>query len=404
MATFDQIQGKRVNPSWRLAAVIVFMFAMGASRISQAWPSQTIPFNYGIQVSFDVTEQDLDYIRDSGVKWVRTVMNVGGNFTDYDAFMQRTWSRGLFPVFVLVGDVNNPPRTQAARNLYSNFAAAAASRYQNYIVVWEIWNEPNSATYWGGTPNAAEYAALAIQAGSAIKQVSAHTVIGPAASQIDVSYVQAILLAQPTLLHVLDGVSVHPYENSPTSVPETRLVQYANLMNTINPYIPVGRDVRIVCSEWGYSQQFVSETAQAAYLLRSWMVNHLIGSPLSIYYNLRDNAPGMPGWWGVLRNNYTKKNSYTAMQVLTNTLDGFTYIDRLATNSTSDFVLRFFNSMTSEWKYVAWTIGEAHSIALQTGAPTSITNYLGVSAILNPGPNGFIALPLNALPKYVDLP
>jgi hypothetical protein len=404
MTTSNHIQGSHANHSWRLVAAIALIVTAGSMRVSHALPSQTVPFNYGIQVSFDVTEQDLDYIRDSGVKWVRTVMNVGNSLASYDAFVQRTWSRGMFPVFVLIGDVNNPPRTQAARNLYINYATAAASRYQDNIVVWEIWNEPNNATYWGGTPNAAEYATLAIQAGSAIKQVSTHTVIGPAAGQIDVPYIQQVLLAQPTLLHVLDGVSVHPYENSPTSIPETRLVQYANLANAISSYIPPGRDVRIVCSEWGYSQQFVSETAQAAYLLRSWMVNHQIGSPLSIYYNLRDNAPGMPGWWGVLRNDYTEKNSYKAIQVLTSTLSGHTYIDRLATASTSDFILRFFNPTNNDWKYVAWTIAEAHSIPLQTGAPTTIKNYLGASTVLNPGPNGFISLPLNALPKYVDVP
>jgi len=394
----------RLRGTWRSPSVWAAVLLLGSAPSSRAdWPPQTVPLNYGLQVSYNVTSQDLDALRDSGVKWVRTVVSVGGDYTPYDNFVAGTTSRGMIPILILIGDPNNPPRTQAARDAYNAYAAAVAYRYRNYNLLWEIWNEPNNGPFWGGSPNAAEYAALAIQAATAIKQSSPHGVLAPAAGKIDVPYVQQVLAAQPTLLSVVDGVSVHPYETSATTPPETRITPYANLANAVAPYIPAGRDVRIVCSEWGYSQQFVSESAQAAYLLRSWMVNHLMGVELSVFYSLRDNAPGMQGLWGVLRNNYTPKESYTAVQVLVGTMQGFTYVDRYPT-AQGDYVLRFRNANTGQWKYVAWTTGAAHTIPLQTNGATTVVNYLGGAVTLNPGPNGYVQVPLNAFPKYVTIP
>ena len=79
----------------------------------------------------------------------------------------------LTPVLInLPGELYSPPRTDAERQEFAAFAAAAARRYgpggsfwascdcpARPVKVWEVWNEANMAPYWT-SPSGAEYAAL----------------------------------------------------------------------------------------------------------------------------------------------------------------------------------------------------------------------------------------------------
>jgi hypothetical protein len=52
---------------------------------------------------------------------------------------------------------------------FSRFAAAAAQRYVNYFVAWEIWNEPDLPRFWPPTPRPDVYARLVSATCAAIK-------------------------------------------------------------------------------------------------------------------------------------------------------------------------------------------------------------------------------------------
>jgi hypothetical protein len=79
----------------------------------------------------------------------------------------------LTPVLInMPGESYSPPRTDAERQDFAAFAAAAARRYgpsgsfwascdcpSRPVRVWELWNEANMAPYWTN-PSAAEYGAL----------------------------------------------------------------------------------------------------------------------------------------------------------------------------------------------------------------------------------------------------
>jgi len=61
--------------------------------------------------------------------------------------------------------------------------AAIVTRYKSDVHYWEVWNEPDLAEFWNGTP--AQYAALLDVTSSTIKQIdpTATVVLGGQAFQ-----------------------------------------------------------------------------------------------------------------------------------------------------------------------------------------------------------------------------
>jgi hypothetical protein len=57
-------------------------------------------------------------------------------------------------------------------DLFTNFANDAATRYQDRVAVWEVWNEPNTVNFWKPAPDVAEYANLLTATYQAIKTVN----------------------------------------------------------------------------------------------------------------------------------------------------------------------------------------------------------------------------------------
>jgi polysaccharide biosynthesis protein PslG len=93
------------------------------------------------------------------------------DFAEWDAQMAKAQELGLTLNLVLFS--HNPDlypgkgkgeegfQTEAEREAFARFAAAAVAHYKDYEVLWEIWNEPNTMTFWGkhGKGNTREYAA-----------------------------------------------------------------------------------------------------------------------------------------------------------------------------------------------------------------------------------------------------
>jgi hypothetical protein len=115
---------------------------------------------------------------------------------------------------------------------YAAYAAAVASRYgpggsfwlENPgvrslpVLTYEIWNEPDSGTFWRPTPNPAAYATLYSAARNAIhsKQPGAQVIVGGLTRPA--WFLQALLAADPGVASQIDGVSIHPYASTPNRV------------------------------------------------------------------------------------------------------------------------------------------------------------------------------------------
>jgi hypothetical protein len=85
-------------------------------------------------------------------------------------------------------------------------------------LTYEIWNEPDNATFWFPAPNPAAYATLYGAARSAIlaKQTGAHVLVGGLTRPA--WFLQAMLASDPGLASAIDGVAIHPYGATPDGV------------------------------------------------------------------------------------------------------------------------------------------------------------------------------------------
>ena len=69
-------------------------------------------------------------------------------------------------------DANGNPDIWSLPDLsaWSDYVSAVVERYRGQIHAWEIWNEPNSQTFWHPRPDPREYARLLIAGAEAVKR------------------------------------------------------------------------------------------------------------------------------------------------------------------------------------------------------------------------------------------
>ncbi len=214
------------------------------------------PRPQGVGVNVELTQYDseelennLRLITDVGFRWVRQpllwseIEAVEGEYdwSAYDLIVEETVAHDLNLVAVLwqspewaADSVTGAPDDLAA---FGDFAQAVAERYGDQIDVYQIWDEPNLASGWGGT------AASAIEYGAMLDAVydklhdsdpdayvlaaglAPTTETGPN-NLSDVLYLQA--LYENEIDALFDGVAGKPYGFD--SGPENRQVD-ANLTN-----------------------------------------------------------------------------------------------------------------------------------------------------------------------------
>jgi len=99
--------------------------------------------------------ETLDSIQQTGFKWVRQEFDwQTTDWAEADHLIAAIQGRGLSMVAALTGEVAPPAEAFAA------FAENFARRYADRVDVYQIWDEPNLESAWGGNPNPAEYARL----------------------------------------------------------------------------------------------------------------------------------------------------------------------------------------------------------------------------------------------------
>jgi O-antigen ligase len=129
----------------------------------------------------DALAENLDLIDQTGFVWLRQVFAWDAiepeqgeyDWATYDRIVEETASRDLRLVAVLwrspAWAAPDPPAPPSDLADFAAFAGRLAERYGDWIDVYQIWDEPNLASGWGGEPaSAVEYAALLEAAYTAI--------------------------------------------------------------------------------------------------------------------------------------------------------------------------------------------------------------------------------------------
>lgn len=216
--------------------------------------------------------------------------------------------------------VATPPASDAQ---YAAFASAVAQRYAGKVSAYEVWNEPNAATFWYPSPDPAAYTKLLQAAYPAIKAADPNaTVIGgvvgwvtdtPGLAINAASYIQGMY--DNGAQGYFDALSFHPYQYQ---VPFGNGTPYGplapiNQLATIHQEMVAAGDgsKQIWATEYGEPTSVVDNTTQAAFIsnfLNSWSSFNYTG-PMFIYTTRDRNTASTSDQdtLGVFQTNWTPK-------------------------------------------------------------------------------------------------
>lgn len=333
---------------------------------------------YGVQVKEGRTsDEELKQIKAAGLDSVRFVIpwyeveKGKGRFVwgYFDSFVQRLREHGLKAVIVLgaghplytkrieapEGNIDHAPYYLSApaeeeeRKAFTRYAAETVKHFGTKDIIWEIWNEPDSDRFWAPKANAEDYIALAQATCQAIRAETPQAiVVGPGMADTPGRFGHLIpgflgkLLLSPAS-SCLNAVSLHPYRDG-ARPPETVLSAYESLRSYIEAFTPQKqKPLPFLSTEWGFTLTQVSAEEQAAYLLRSFLLNTLSGVPVSIWYEWRDEREGEDdpeAHYGLLDLKKKEKESYKALKAFLPPLQGAFIEKRLPLGNEEDFVLQ----------------------------------------------------------------
>ncbi len=159
----------------------------------------------------------LDALEDLGLTWARTEIPWAGvepmpghwEWERWDRVVDGLRSRRYRVLGMLcywTGGVE--PYSDRAIERFGRYAEAVARRYRGRVDHWEVWNEPNSTTFWTASPE--QYVRLLKSAYRGVKRGNPEaTVIGGSLSGVDLVFLRKMLDAGAA--EWMDALAVHPY-------------------------------------------------------------------------------------------------------------------------------------------------------------------------------------------------
>ncbi len=186
---------------------------------------------------------------------------------------------------------------------FGNFVQKVVGRYPD-IEYWQIWNEPNSATFWPPTPNAKAYTELLKEASIAAKRANpnAKIVLG-GLSLNDLDFLSKIYDAEGR--YYFDIMAVHPYNvrQAPDKYLDFELRQTRKFMDE---HGDIGKPIWITEIGWPTSaDEFgVGYEKQAEYVTRLYNVIRSFDFVTGVFWHTLDDCST------VLRNKDNPEHNY----------------------------------------------------------------------------------------------
>jgi hypothetical protein len=401
-------------------------------------PETVVPQSLGMQTKTNTCSfEDLENIKDMGASFIRrgfywtSVEKQKGiyDFSDYDKLMRDADSNGLRVLGCLFGENNlyendgqGGIQTEEGRQGFAAFAAALADHYKGRGIIWEIWNEPNTRTFWrsNGEHNsdefAEEYTALVKATVPAMLAVDPNCFVaaGSVSAFWEPSYYWTNACFSKGIYESgIRGWTVHPYG---LKTPEEHAAGYARFrLIFINNNVP--EDFPLLNSERGFSIQNLQEgwsggpedmalEYQAWHVVRQYMIDLMCQVQLTIWYEWKGQD------FGVMDGN-EQRPAYFACKNMVGELSGYSYLERLEVESPQDYLLLFGNQ-EGDKKIVAWTapppngtpnLAVPHQVAIpvSVNGTLSSTNLYGEEISIEVT-DRTIVIELSGAPKYISLP
>lgn len=290
--------------------------------------------------------QQIAAARKLGVRGVRLAVRwheierARGNFNwlAADGRIRAVQREGLLPLIVVFGgNANYPPRegvtgstpsSEEGLDGFAHFAAEAVRRYgtggPQGPIIYEIWNEPNTKTFWGRPPEPETYAEMARRACEAMKKIAPSVRVLALAMEgtpvkppyvvkaygLDIYQEWARRAATPGLMACADGISMHPYFNQP----ESHHTYEPALQAFISQHWQKTSPPLIANTEWGYQINLAkgrTADAQAALDLRALLIGTGAGRLTNLYQSVDtgkdpsrpDDTYGFVAYFGEIKPN-----------------------------------------------------------------------------------------------------
>jgi hypothetical protein len=256
------------------------------------------PTAFGCQIyrSDDVT-QALTLLDACGSKLVRVTAN-NIDFPYFDALFTAANKRGMR--VIVISDYAPQPVDLTA---YTANAVAFHRRYAAYDPIWELWNEPNLAHYWGAPPDRDAYARLAIATATALRNAGAREILSGGTSGIDATWIYD--LRTRGVFDVVTGCAVHSYKD-----PSQALSEYIQAVSLLPPAVKL------------YTTEACVDTSrgQPAFFQDMWYVHRLLNLPAFVWCEFRDGTAGLTPPYtdplGIVTADYQPKDVYRTAQSL----------------------------------------------------------------------------------------
>lgn len=202
------------------------------------------PFVKGITANFEGegpnnVPEEVTEMHSLGVNWTREALDWSEaepekgvfHWSSFDQVVAEAKANGIsiLPIVGYAPSWTSPTNAAA----YAEFVAAAVARYgpgtSANLQWWELWNEPYFAYAWSGhTPEPEAYARDYLAAAEAAKGVAptAKLLISAdyqeaeqtgGSSPTEMTWINDMFTAVPTLGKWIDGVSIHPYGADPST-------------------------------------------------------------------------------------------------------------------------------------------------------------------------------------------
>jgi Cellulase (glycosyl hydrolase family 5) len=408
---FDDVRLGRTEeanfPLDRAAAVTKVPEAAGR------WPPR-----FGVNIHFLQDDRALDLARSAGFSlvrmdllWAQLEKKGQYDFAPFDDLMRSLEARRMGVLWIL--DYGHPehgaaaPQSEADVAAYARYAATAVAHFRGHQACFEIWNEPNDAHFLA---HPVIYPTLLQTASAAIRRQDPKAVVSTGGTAgFDFSFLASLL--QSGAAQQASALAVHPYREAG---PETLPADLGRLRRLIQR--TVGSTMPVWDTEWGYSsydhvskhslEGGHSEAArqrQAVLAVREALTGWVLGLPLMIWYDLRDDGAN-PGDrehnFGLLEGDNREKAAMKAIRVLMSVTRDHTYAGVIRDVPTGVHAVRFDDA--EEIVFVVWNEdAERHPHLRVSPDPVrSITNLLGEPVEVE---RGGIALEETRGPVYVRL-
>ena len=287
-----------------LAALMLAPFAVlsaceprtGTIAATGGLPGRPTGFGSQLYQSDDLT-QAIPLLAACGSTYLRVTADLQ-TFNYFDALFPAAAASGM-RVIVISEYLPQPVDV----NAYVADTLTFQQRYASYNPIWEIWNEPNLAHYWGGPTNKDAYAQLAIATGTALRNAGATDVLSGGTSGVDVNWIYG--LRTRNVFDVLTGCAVHSYIE-----PKLALNEYLQAQSLLPPGIQI------------YTTEACVTNGEPTFFEQMWYLHRTLSLPMLLWCEFRDGTAGTAAPYnmpmGLVTSSYSPKPVYyTAKSLVT---------------------------------------------------------------------------------------